>query len=125
MTPMTRPNPEPLTPLSLAILLALVDEDRHGYGIMKEIERLTDGEVQAGAGSLYAALQRMTVAGLIDEAPYDPAPDEDARRRYYQLTEQGRETARAEMLRMVRALRVARRKRLLPGLRLSVAAADR
>jgi DNA-binding PadR family transcriptional regulator len=110
----------PLTPLSLAILLALLDEERHGYGIMKEIERLSEGEVQAGAGSLYAALQRMTAGGLVEEAPWEPGPDDDARRRYYRVTSRGREVARAEALRMVRTLTVAREKRLLPGLRLSL-----
>jgi DNA-binding PadR family transcriptional regulator len=114
----------PLTPLSLAILLALLDEDRHGYGIMKEIERLTEGEVRAGAGSLYAALQRMSASGMVEEA-MAVAEDTDPRRRYYRVTKRGRDVARAEALRMVRTLTVAREKRLLPSLRLSLAGADR
>jgi DNA-binding PadR family transcriptional regulator len=117
-------NEPPITPLSLTILLALLDEDRHGYGIMKEIERLTEGEVRVGAGSLYAALQRMSAGGWVEEAAWEPEPDDDARRRYYRITGRGREVARAEALRMVRTLTVAREKRLLPGLRLSVAGAD-
>lgn len=104
----------PLTPLSLAILLSLAEEDRHGYAIMKDVEAQTRGEVTVGTGSLYAALQRMVEEGLIEEAPEAPGPDEDQRRKYYRVTEWGREVSRAEARRLARVLEVAENRRLLP-----------
>ena len=60
----------------MAILLGLSDGDRHGYALMKEIERQTDGALKPGTGSLYAALQRLMDDGLIEESPELPAaPD--------------------------------------------------
>lgn len=104
----------PLTPLSLAILLSLAEEDRHGYAIMKDVEAQTRGEVTVGTGSLYAALQRMVDEGLIEESPEAPDPDEDQRRKYYRVTESGREVSRAEARRLARVLEVAENRRLLP-----------
>jgi len=106
----------PLTPLSMAILLALADRDRHGYALMKEIERQTDGALKPGTGSLYAALQRLMDDGLIDESPELPAPEHDQRRRYYRITAAGRDLVLAEARRMMRVLDVARDKRLAPQL---------
>src|ERR687889_110941 len=97
----------PLTPLSLAILLGLADGARHGYGIMREVERQTDGQLSPGAGSLYAALQRLQDDGLI--AAVRSAPDGEpagSRRRYYILTSRGRALARAELLRMARLIQL-------------------
>jgi DNA-binding PadR family transcriptional regulator len=104
----------PLTPISLAILLALADADRHGYAILKEVERQSDGALRIGTGSLYAALQRLTEEGALAESPDQPGPEEDARRRYYRLTVAGRERAAAELRRMARAVEEARAKKLLP-----------
>ena len=104
----------PLTPLSLAILLALADGDLHGYAIIKEVERQTEGRLRVGTGSLYAALQRMGDEALIAESPDEPPPGADARRRYYRLTAFGREVARQETLRIARVLAVAREKRIAP-----------
>jgi DNA-binding PadR family transcriptional regulator len=115
---------QPLTRLSLSILLAMADEDRHGYGIMKEIERLTEGELQVGAGSLYGALQRLTAEGLVEESPQDAGAGEDARRRYYRLTASGRAAARAEIRRMARTIDVACEKRLVRGLGTSFVLGD-
>lgn len=106
----------PLTPLSMAVLLALADRDRHGYALMREIERQTDGAVVPGTGSLYAALQRLMEDGLITESTELPAPDQDQRRRYYTITDDGRALARAEARRMLRVLNMARDKRLLPDI---------
>ena len=102
----------PLTPLSLAILLALAEGDLHGYAIIKEVERQTEGELTVGTGSLYAALQRMRQDALITESPDEPPSGTDSRRRYYRLTPFGREVARQETLRMARVLAVAREKRI-------------
>lgn len=108
----------PLTPLSLAVLLALADEDRHGYAILKEIERESEARIRPGTGTLYAALQRMVDEGLIEES--DAAgPGEDARRRYYALTQLGRDVARAELRRLARLIERAGEKKLAPALRLS------
>ena len=101
------------TPLSHAILLALVDADRHGYGIIKEVARQTDGALHPGTGTLYTALQRLQDEGLIDESSRQPEPEEDQRRKYYRLTPAGRALARAETLRLMRLVTIAREKALL------------
>lgn len=106
----------PLTPLSMAILLALADEALHGYALMKEIARQTNGALKPGTGSLYTALQRLMDDGLIEESPELPAPDHDQRRRCYRTTKAGRDVALAEARRMMRVLDVARDKRLGPDL---------
>ena len=106
------------TPLSHAILLALADQDRHGYAILKEIERQSEGRLRTGTGTLYAALQRLTDDGLIAEAPESAEPDDDPRRRYYRLTAEGRSEAAEETRRLARLVQVAGEKNLVPGLRL-------
>ena len=115
----------PLTPLSLAILLGLAEGARHGYAIMKEVERQTDGRLSPGAGSLYAALQRLQDDGLIAEAPAgaDGEPV-TARRRYYVLEPRGRAVARAELLRMARVIQLGHDRRLVPELRLAIGPVD-
>ncbi len=107
----------PLTPLSFHILLALADDDRHGYGIIKEVRDRTNGEVNPGAGTLYAAVQRMLDDELIVETSDRPAAGDDERRRYYRLTAFGRQVARAEALRLARVIRMASDKKLIPELR--------
>jgi DNA-binding PadR family transcriptional regulator len=107
----------PLTPLSFHILLALADDDRHGYGIIKEVRERTNGEMTPGAGTLYAAVQRMLDDGLIGETSDRPATGDDERRRYYRLTPLGRQVARAEALRLARVIRIASDKKLIPELR--------
>jgi DNA-binding PadR family transcriptional regulator len=100
----------PLSPLSMAILLSLADGDRHGYALMEEIERQTEGAVRPGTGSLYAGLQRLMADGLIRES--DGEAGADRRRRYYAITDAGREMARAEARRMLRVLNIAAKKDL-------------
>lgn len=114
----------PLTPLSLAVLLALAGEDLHGYAILKDVERQSEGRLRVGTGTLYSALQRMVDEGLIAEAPDAAGPDEDSRRKYYTLTDAGRDVCRAEALRLARVLEVASERRLVPELRLSLAVAE-
>jgi DNA-binding PadR family transcriptional regulator len=97
----------PLTPLSLAVLLALTGEDRHGYALMKEIERQSEGRIKPGTGTLYAALQRMLEEGTIDLSAREPRKGEDARRRYYAITPLGRAVARAEVARLARVVQDA------------------
>ncbi len=106
----------PLTPLSFQILLALVDEERHGYGIMKEIERRTRGRMSPATGPLYLAAQRLLETGLIAESAKRPAPElDDRRRKYYQLTAFGRRVAAAEAERMAYLVGVAFDKHLVEG----------
>ena len=113
-------NPEEMLPLSPAvfhILLALADGERHGYSIMQEIDRQTDGKLRIGATTLYRSIKQMLEASLIaevDERP-DPALD-DERRRYYRLTSLGQQVASAEARRLEQALNVARHKALLSGM---------
>ena len=105
----------PLSPLSMAILLSLADGERHGYALMQEIEEQTDGMLKPGTGSLYAGLQRLMDDGLIRES--EGEADADRRRRYYAITETGRDVARAEAQRMLKVLGTAAAKRLAPELR--------
>lgn len=101
-----------LTPLTYEILLALVDEDRHGYGVIKEIE--ARGGAAPSTGALYLALQRMERDGLIAESPERTADADDARRRYYRISARGREVAEEESLRLAELVAVARAKKLMP-----------
>ena len=105
----------PLTPAVLQILLALADEERHGYGIMKEVEDRTEGEVRLGPGTLYGAIKRMLADGLIQESDERPDPElDDQRRRYYRITDFGRRVAGAEAERLQDLVNTARARKLLP-----------
>lgn len=110
-------DPVALLPLSEAvfqILLALADEERHGYGIIQEVDERTDGRVRLGPGTLYGAIKRLREQGLIEEAEGVEEADGDERRRYYRLTPFGREVAVLEARRLERLIEAARGKRLLP-----------
>jgi DNA-binding PadR family transcriptional regulator len=109
----TQPDAGLMTHLSFQVLLALSDADRHGYGIIKEIEKRTDGGLVPSTGALYLALQRLVHEGLIEDAAPTPVT-EDARRRYYRMTEEGRRRAAAEARRLARLVAVALEKRLVP-----------
>lgn len=89
----------PLSPAALHILLALVDEDRHGYAIMQEIRAHSNGEYNIGPGTLYDRLQKMMQEELVEES-HKPGEDEDPRRRYYHLTRIGRNVLTAELNRL-------------------------
>lgn len=102
------------TPLTFQVLLALADQPRHGYGIIKEIEERIGGGSAPSTGALYLALRRMASEGLIVDAP-PPGEAGDARRRYYRLTELGRLRAEEESMRLSVLVAAARSKNLLPG----------
>ena len=114
---MDRFKPEsflPLTPVAFEILLALADGERHGYSIMREVERRSSGTVSLHPGTLYRALARLLESGWIEELDERPENDnDDERRRYYQLTERGIAVARAEAERMASQLTAARHRKLL------------
>jgi DNA-binding PadR family transcriptional regulator len=103
-----------LTPTMFYILLALGDVERHGYGIMQELETRTEGRVKLGPGTLYGSIKRMLADGLIVESAERPGPEsDDERRRYYRLTSVGRRVAIAEAELLARIVEVAREKKLL------------
>jgi DNA-binding PadR family transcriptional regulator len=83
-------NPDdflPLTPAMFHILLALVDRDRHGYDIMREVTERTESKVRLGPGTLYGSIKRMLNDDLIEELDERPDPElDDERRRYYRLS---------------------------------------
>ena len=108
----------PLTPGMFQVLIALADGDKHGYAIIKEVARRTAGQIALSAGTLYTIIRRFEQEGVIAESAVRPeAALDDERRRYYKLTEFGRDVARAEGRRMESALGMARAKNLIPKTR--------
>jgi DNA-binding PadR family transcriptional regulator len=106
----------PLPSAAFQILLALVGEDLHGYGIMRQVAQQTDGRMRLGPGTVYSSIHTLLEAQLIEET----GAREDARlgserRRYYRLTSAGRKLARSEAERLADLLRVARSKKILRG----------
>ena len=102
----------PLTVPAFQILLALVDGERHGYALIRDLDQRTSGEVRLTASTLYGALARMLDAGLVEEAEARVGGE---RRRSYRMTRRGRGVLRLEAERLARAAGWARDKRLLPG----------
>ena len=104
----------PLTPAVLHILLSLADQDRHGLGVMSEVEARTSGKVKLGPGTLYGTIKRMVTSGLIIESEERPDPDDDdTRRRYYTMTSLGRRVLRMEAERLQQLVSAARQKKVL------------
>jgi DNA-binding PadR family transcriptional regulator len=100
----------PLSPATLHILLSLAGEDRHGYGIMQEVARQSEGQYKLGPGTLYDNLQKMTEQGLVEEAPLarGAGREEASRRKYYRLTSFGRKVLAAEIARLETLVREAK-----------------
>jgi DNA-binding PadR family transcriptional regulator len=92
----------PLAPATLHILLALAGEDLHGYGIMQEVQRQSEGRYRLGPGTLYDNLARLLREGLVSET------EQEARRKYYRLTTSGRKVLAAEIARLETVVRDAR-----------------
>ena len=115
---MTR-SPESLTPLTppvFHLLLAVADGARHGYAIIKEIERRSAGKVVMSTGTLYAAIKRLLAGDLLEETDVGmDVVNQDDRGRYYRLTPFGRQVTQAEVARMVELIRIADEKRLVPS----------
>src|SRR2546425_2017261 len=106
----------PLPPATFHILLALADEDRHGYAIIQDVEARTGGELRLSPGTLYRSIQRMLEQGLLVETRDRPAPEhDDERRRYYRITREGTAAAREEARRLSQLVRMARARGLAPG----------
>ena len=110
-------NPEeftPLTPAVFNILLSLADREKHGYGIMLEVEANTNGQVIMGPGTLYGSIKRMLKADLIEESDERADPEmDDQRRKYYRLTNLGRRALRMEAERLASQVMIARAKNIL------------
>jgi DNA-binding PadR family transcriptional regulator len=98
-----------LKPADFHILLALASGPLHGYGIMKDVERDTGGEVTLEIGSLYRLLARLVTEGLIDDVE-----GADERRRYYRITAAGRRALKSEAARLANVVTLVRARKLLP-----------
>lgn len=106
----------PLTPAVFHILLVLSEGDQHGYGIMREIEQLTDGQMKIGPGTLYRSIKQMLDLRLIAASDQRPDPElDDQRRHYYQLTDFGRRVTQAESTRLLRLVHLAQQRGLVEG----------
>jgi len=107
----------PLTPMAFEILMALLDEDRHGYAVLQHVEQRVGTALPLRTGTLYRALARLMDDGLIEQV--DPVPGDagDPRRRYYRITALGRDTAAAEARRLEDQVAAARRHKLLSAAR--------
>jgi DNA-binding PadR family transcriptional regulator len=99
----------PLPPATFHILMAVADEDRHGYAIIQDVAARTGGQLKLSAGTLYRSIQRMLEQGLLVETQDRPAPElDDERRRYYRITGFGSAVARAETSRLTQLVKLAR-----------------
>ena len=113
---MPRRKLDPLPTAAFHILLALADDELHGYAIMRQVEEQTRGRMRLGPGTLYGSLKTMLEAGLIEEL--EERPDEEGsteRRRYYRLTSTGHKRAQSEVEKLVDLLRSVRAKRIWSG----------
>ena len=97
----------PLSPATLHILLSLAGEDLHGYAIMQEVARQSEGKYKLGPGTLYDNLQKLIQRRWVQELGHRPS-DDDPRRRYYRLTADGRGVLAAETDRLAGVVREAR-----------------
>jgi DNA-binding PadR family transcriptional regulator len=108
----------PLTPAVFHILVALGDGESHGYAIMQDVFARTDGSVRLSAGTLYGAVSRLLDDGIIEESEERPDPEmDDARRRYYRLSNLGSRVLVAEANRLTDLVRAARATKAIRKLR--------
>jgi DNA-binding PadR family transcriptional regulator len=105
----------PLPRATLHILLALADEERHGYAIIQDVEARTGGDLRLSAGTLYRSLARMVEQDLIEEVTPRRTRADDERRRYYRITAFGTAVARAELHRLAELVRLGRARGLTPA----------
>jgi DNA-binding PadR family transcriptional regulator len=99
----------PLSRTAMHVLVAIGPEERHGYAIMREIERMTEGATRLGPGGIYTTIRRLLDDGLIEESDERPDPElDDQRRRYYRLTGTGRAAVTAEVRRLETLVSAAR-----------------
>lgn len=106
---------QPLPPHDFQVLLALAEGPRHAYGLAQAGEDPHEGTVRLELGSLYRVLARLTASGLIADDARAAGEGQEAKRRYYRLTALGRRVAEAETVRLQAVVRLAKRRRLVPG----------
>jgi len=105
----------PMTPAVFYVLFSLAGGEKHGYAIMQETSKLSNGEFRMGPGTLYTTLQRLLDLKLIEEVGISGATAQrESRRRYYRMTGTGRMLLEAELARLDSVVRLARRKKLVP-----------
>ncbi len=109
----------PLTPAVFYILFSLATGEKHGYEIMKQVRQDTQGKIKMGNGTLYGSMKRMLADGLIEDAGDKIDPDNE-RRKYYRLTEFGKQVLHAEMQRYLEAVLLMQKRQLIPGLSVQV-----
>lgn len=102
----------PLSHVVYHVLLSLSLGAKHGYGVIKDVDRRTEGRLELEAGTLYQAIKRLRDEGVIEEV--EAPPETDRRRRYYGLTDLGRAVLRAESERLEELVDLARTARVLP-----------
>lgn len=103
----TKANPLPLSPAALHILLCLAGGDLHGYAIMQEIARQSEGKYKIGPGTLYDNLQKLIRRRWVEDLG-NRSTDDDPRRRYYRMTSLGRSVLKEETTRLAGVVREAR-----------------
>lgn len=103
----------PLTPAVFHILMSLSGGEMHGYAVMEEVKRTTEGRVKMGPGTLYGTIKRLLDVKLVEESDRRPDSDnDDERRRYYRLTDLGGKVMKAEIRRYAKVLATAESKGL-------------
>lgn len=110
MSARSRTKTKSLRPVGFHVLLALADGERHGYAIKQEVERLTEGAIRMGPGTLYETLQKLEDDELIRESRKPAGETDHAQRRYYRLTDRGRRLLETEIKRLARIVDYARAK---------------
>lgn len=106
-------SPIRITPAFFFLMLTLVDGERHGYAMGREVSDRSDGSIQLGPGSLYWSLGRLADVGLIEQVPSGASDGAAERRRYYQLTDLGRTVLKRETETLSKVLSFARSKRVV------------
>jgi DNA-binding PadR family transcriptional regulator len=113
-------DPHDLLPLPAStfhVLLVLAEGEKHGYAVMREVERISEGAVKMGPGTLYGTIKRMLESGLCEESGERPDPDlDDERRRYYRITGLGEKVVTAEVRRLATMIERSVLRRLSPRL---------
>jgi len=113
---MTAESQIPLNPRDYLILFSLVGEERHGYGIVKQVESDSNGQVSLDPANLYRAMKRLIRDGLVEEGEDRPTPESGGqKRRYYHITDFGREVVALEAARLAALADAARAENLIPG----------
>ena len=106
----------PLHPKDYMVLFALSDGERHGYGLLKDIETHTDGVIKFDPSNLYRSMKRLIDQDLVIEAEKKESPEADnQRRRYYKITPFGRNVLQAESVRIGQLAAAAKERNLIPG----------